>query len=116
MVATADSMHTQHAHAEHVIAAQKKLPKQLKELPRHKIPLQARTTATGHGCREIRRLNVCTVQHGLVFPRAVQAIEIKRHRVNRRTGKIQTKTVYSVTSLSPAQADPTQLAELIQKH
>ncbi|MEV5777788.1 ISAs1 family transposase [Streptomyces antimycoticus] len=127
MVVTADAMHTQRAHAEHVIAAQghyllvvkgnqKKLRKQLGKLPWREIPLQARTIATGHGRREIRRLKVCTVQSGLVFPHAVQAIEIKRRRVNRRTGKVQTKAVYAVTSLPPTQANPAQLAELIKNH
>ncbi|WP_329538410.1 ISAs1 family transposase (plasmid) [Streptomyces sp. NBC_01450] len=126
-VITADAMHTQRAHAEHVIAAQghyllvvkgnqKKLRKQLKKLPWRQIPLQDRTTTTGHGRREIRRLKVCTVQPGLLFPHAVQAIEIKRRRVNRRTGKVQTKTVYAVTNLSPGQANPSQLAELMQNH
>lgn len=124
---TADAMPTQRAHAEHVIAAQghyllvvkgnqKKLRKQLKKLPWRQIPLQDRTTATGHGRREIRRLKVCTVQPGLLFPHAVQAIEIKRRRVNRKTGKVQTKTVYAVTSLSPGQANPSQLAELMQNY
>ncbi|MFC9537804.1 ISAs1 family transposase [Streptomyces sp. NPDC056975] len=127
VVVTADALHTQRAHAGRVIAArghyllvvkgnQEKLRKQLKTLPWHEIPLQNCTTATGHGCREVRRLKVCTVQPGLLFPHAVQAIEIKRRRTNRKTGKVQTKTVYAVTSLTPDQANPSQLAELIENH
>ncbi|MFF0010868.1 ISAs1 family transposase [Streptomyces sp. NPDC005374] len=126
-VVTADALHTQRAHAEHVIAAgghyllvvkgnQKKLRKQLKKLPWQQIPLQDRTTSSGHGRREVRRLKVCTVEPGLRFPHAVQAMEIKRRRVNRRTGKVQTKTLYAVTSLTPVQANPAQLAQLIQNH
>ncbi|NUK26650.1 hypothetical protein HRW14_28610 [Streptomyces lunaelactis] len=92
---------------------QKMLRKQLKKLPWREIPLQNRTTATGHGRREVRRLKVCTVQPGLLFPHAVQAIEIKRRRTNRKTGKVQTKTVHAVTSLSPDQTDASQLAELM---
>ncbi len=126
-VVTADALHTQRAHAHRVIAAgghyllvvkgnQKKLRKQLKRLPWQEIPLQNRTTATGHGRREVRRLKVCTVQPGLLFPHAVQAIEIKRRRTNRKTGKVETKTVYAVTSLAPDQADPARLAELVQGH
>ncbi|WP_055534317.1 ISAs1 family transposase [Streptomyces graminilatus] len=126
VVVTADAMHTQRGHAEHVITAgghyllvvkgnQKKLRRQLKKLPWREIPLQNRTTAGGHGRREVRRLKVCTVEPGLLFPHAVQAIEIKRRRTNRRTnrktGKVQTKTVYAVTSLTPDQANPAQLAE-----
>jgi predicted transposase YbfD/YdcC len=127
MVVTADALHTQRAHAERVIAAQghyllvvkgnqKKLRKQLRQLPWREIPLQDRTTATGHRRREVRRLKACTVQPGLLFPHAAQAIEIKRRRTNRKTGKIQTKTVYAITSLTPDQATPTRLAELMQNH
>ncbi|MGW6791589.1 ISAs1 family transposase [Streptomyces chartreusis] len=117
VVVTADAMHTQRAHAEHVIAAgghyllvvkgnQKKLHKQLRRLPWRQIPLQARTTGIGHGRREVRRLKVCTVRSGLLFPHAVQAVEIKRRRTNRKTGRVETKTVHAVTSLQPRQASP----------
>jgi predicted transposase YbfD/YdcC len=116
-VVTADALHTQRAHAKHVIGAgghyllvvkgnQKNLRKQLKKLPWHQIPLQDRTTASGHGRREVRRLKVCTVEPGLLFPHAVQAMEIKHRRVNRRTGKVQTKTLYAVTS--PPHTRPTR--------
>ncbi|MGW3269309.1 ISAs1 family transposase [Streptomyces sp. NPDC001056] len=127
VVVTADAMHPQRTHAEHVITAgghylpvvkgnQKKLRKQLRRLPWREIPLQARTTGAGHGRREVRRLKVCIVQPGLLFPHAVQAMEIKCRRTHRRTGKVQTKTVYAVTSLSPEQARPAQLAQLVQNH
>ncbi|MGW4519333.1 ISAs1 family transposase, partial [Streptomyces sp. NPDC004393] len=127
VVVTADAMHTQRKHAHHIVAAsghyllvvkgnQQKLRKQIKRLPWNEIPLQGRITTTGHGRREIRRLKVCTVARGLRFPHAVQAIRIKRRRVNHRTGRIQTKTVYAVTSLSPERAGPARLAELVQDH
>ncbi|MGC9496952.1 ISAs1 family transposase [Streptomyces sp. WG7] len=127
VVVTADAMHTQRAHAEHIIAAggryllvvngnQKKLRKQLRHLPWKQIPLQARTTGAGHGRRAVRRLKVCTVRPGLLFPHAVQVLEIKRRRTNRKTGKTETKTVYAITSRPPEQASPTQFAELIQNH
>ncbi|WP_240351017.1 transposase family protein [Streptomyces olivoreticuli] len=51
-------------------------------------------------------LSVRCLQTGLLFPGAAQAIEIKRHRVNRRTGKISIKTVRAVTSLAAEQATP----------
>jgi hypothetical protein len=71
-------MHTQHDHAERITAKnghyilivkgnQKNLRKQMKKLPRREIPLQDRTTDTGHGRREIRRLKVCTVRPGLLL-------------------------------------------------
>ncbi|WP_084713105.1 transposase [Streptacidiphilus rugosus] len=43
-------------------------------------------------------------------------MEIKRRRTNRKTGKVETKTVYAVTSLTPEQATPAQLAQLVQEH
>ncbi|MEU2776569.1 ISAs1 family transposase [Streptomyces sp. NPDC007162] len=127
VVVTADAIHTQRAHAEHAIAAsghyllvvkgnQKKLRKQLRGLPWRQIPLQARTTGSGHGRREVRRLKVCTVRPGLFFPHAVQAMEIKRRCTHRKTGKVETKTVYAITSLPPEQAGAAQLAELVQNH
>ncbi|MFF7601426.1 ISAs1 family transposase [Streptomyces mirabilis] len=95
---------------------QKKLRRQLRRLPWREIPLQHRTREKNHGRREIRRLKVCTVQPGLLFPHAVQAIEIKRRRTNRKTGKTTVKTIYAITSLTPAQATPAQLAQLIRGH
>ncbi|MCT9010984.1 transposase [Streptomyces rhizosphaerihabitans] len=70
----------------------------------------------GHGRREIRRLKVCTVRPGLLFPHAVQAMQIKRRRTHHKTGKVETKTVYAITSLPPERASPAQLAELAQNH
>ncbi|MEU6497091.1 ISAs1 family transposase [Streptomyces sp. NPDC046984] len=127
VVVTADAMHTQRKTAKKIVAAgghyilvvkgnQKKLRRQLRRLPWRQMPLLDRTRTAGHGRREVRRLKVCTVDAGLLFPHAVQAIEIKRRRVNTKTGKVQTKTVYAVTSLAPGQADPARLAELLQGH
>jgi Transposase len=125
-VITADAMHTQTGHAEHVIARgghyilvvkgnQKKLRRQLRHLPWREVPLQHRTREQGHGRREIRRLKVCTVQPGLLFPHAVQAIEVKRRRTSRTTNKTTTKTIYAVQQPHPEQA-PERIAELIRGH
>ncbi|MFI2207594.1 ISAs1 family transposase [Streptomyces sp. NPDC020192] len=126
-VITADAMHTQTDHADQIAAQgahyilvvkgnQKKLRRQLRRLPWREIPLQHRTRDKDHGRREIRRLKVCTVQPGLLFPHAVQAIEIKRRRTNGKTGKTTVKTIYAITSRTPARATPAQLAQLIRGH
>ncbi|MFF4352455.1 ISAs1 family transposase [Streptomyces sp. NPDC001530] len=97
-VITADAMHTQIGHAQHVIARgghyilvvkgnQTKLRRQLRHLPWREVPLQHRTREQGDGRREIRRLKVCTVQPGLLFPYAVQAIEVKPRRTSRTTNQ-----------------------------
>ncbi|MFJ2931927.1 hypothetical protein ACIO8G_04105 [Streptomyces sp. NPDC087219] len=94
---------------------QKKLCQQLKSLPWTQIPLQGRTRSVGHGRSEIRRIKAATV-HKLLFPGARQAIQIKRRRTDRKTGKTTVKTVYAVTSFTSGQATPAQLASLIRDH
>lgn len=126
-IITADALHTQTDHARHLTAAgadyvfivkgnQPALHRQLKDLPWKDVPLGERTAGHGHGRREIRRLKVCTVQPGLLFPHATQAIQVKRRRTSRKTGKTTIKTVYAVTSLTPHQAGPARLAALNRGH
>lgn len=126
VVVTSDALHTQRGHARYlqgrgahyivvVKGNQKKLFTQLKALPWQQVPLHARTSGNGHGRREIRRIKVCTVP-GLLFPGASQAVQVKRRRVDRKTGKATITTVYAVTSLTADQAAPAQLAALIRGH
>jgi predicted transposase YbfD/YdcC len=126
VVVTSDALHTQRTHAHylqqrgaHYIAVvkrnQKNLHRQLKALPWCEVPLHGRTRGDGHGRREIRRIKACTVSD-LLFPGACQAIQIKRRRVDRKSGKTTITTVYAVTSLTADQASPTQLATLIREH
>lgn len=125
-VVTSDALHTQREHAgyllgrrAHYIAIvkgnQKKLRKQLKSLPWKGIPLQGRTRGSGHGRAEIRRIKVATVNN-LLFPGACQAVQIKRRRTDRKTGKTTITTVYAVTSLTAEQAAPARLAQLVRDH
>ncbi|MBE1594209.1 putative transposase YbfD/YdcC [Streptomyces stelliscabiei] len=125
-VVTSDAMHTQREHADYLLSRgshyivlvkgnQKKLRKQLKSLPWKQIPLQGRSRSTGHGRLEIRRIKACTVNN-LLFPGARQAIQIKRRRTDRKTGKTTVKTVYAVTSLTSEQATPAKLASLVRGH
>ncbi|MFJ9026530.1 ISAs1 family transposase [Streptomyces sp. NPDC102259] len=125
-VVTSDAMHTQREHADYLLGRgayyivivkgnQKKLRRQLKSLPWKDIPLQGRTRGIGHGRSEIRRIKVATV-NSLLFPGARQAVQIKRRRTDRKTGKTTVKTVYAVTSLTAEQATAAQLAELVRDH
>jgi hypothetical protein len=84
---------------------QKKLHKKPKSLPWKQIPLQGRTHDTGHGRGEIRRIKVCTANI-LLFPAARQAIQLKRRRMDRKTGKVGIKTVYALTSLTANRPHP----------
>ena len=125
-VVTSDAMHTQREHADYLLGwaahyivivkgNQKKLRRQLKSLPWQDIPLQGRTRKTGHGRSEIRRIKVATV-NSLLFPGARQAVQLKRRRTDRKTGKTTVKTVYAVTSLTAEQATANQLARLVRDH
>jgi predicted transposase YbfD/YdcC len=53
--------------------------------------------------------------HGGLDP-ARQAVQIKRRRTDRKTGKTTIKTVHAVTSLTAEQTGPAQLAKLIKDH
>ncbi len=126
VVVTSDAMHTQRDHADYLLGRgahyivivkgnQKKLRRQLKASPWKDIPLQGRTKGVGHGRSEMRRIKVATVNN-LLFPGARQAVQIKRRRTDRKTGKTTVKTVYAVASLSAEQATPAQLARLVRGH
>ncbi|WP_240667548.1 transposase [Streptomyces luteoverticillatus] len=52
----------------------------------------------------------------LLFPGARKAIQIKRRRTCRKTGKTTVKTIYAVTSLTAEQASPARLARLVRDH
>ncbi|MET9889761.1 transposase [Streptomyces sp. NPDC006465] len=124
VVVTSDAMHTQREHADYLLGReahcivivkgnQKKLRKQLRSLPWTEI----RLLREGH---RPRTLGDPTDQggHGQqpALPRSPQAVQIKRRRTDRETGKTTIKTVYAVTSLTAEQANPSQLATLIRDH
>ncbi len=126
MVVTSDALHTQREHATYLLGRdahyiaivkgnQKNLRKQLQSLSWEQIPLAGRTTDTGHGRSQIRRIKVATVNN-LLFPGACQAIQVKRRRTDRKTSKTTITTVYALTSLTAEQATGTQLAKLIRDH
>lgn len=54
--------------------------------------------------------------NNLLFSGAPQAIQLKRRRVHRKTGRATLRTFYAVTSLTAEPATPAQLATLIRGH
>jgi predicted transposase YbfD/YdcC len=130
VVVTADALHTQRDHARwlvddrraaYLFTVKKNQPglyRQLKQLPWSKIPISDEVHDRGHGRYDIRRLQVVTVLGALRldFPHAVQAIRVRRRRMNLATGRWSTVTVYAVTSLTADQADPAQLADWLRGH
>jgi predicted transposase YbfD/YdcC len=128
VVVTADAMHCQKHHADYLVLArrahyvltvknnQPALRKQLKALPWKDIPTGHTSTSRGHGRVEKRTLKAVTVSAGILFPHALQAIQITR-RTRTLTGKKwRTEVVYAITSLPAAQATPAQLAHWIRGH
>jgi predicted transposase YbfD/YdcC len=130
VVVTADALHTQRQHARwlvddknaaYLFTVKKNQPRlyhQLKTLPWAKIPIQDETTTRGHGRYDIRRLQAvtCTGALALDFPHALQALRIRRRRLNLATGRWSTVTVYAITNLSAAQAGPADLADWLRGH
>ncbi|GHE13994.1 ISAs1 family transposase [Streptomyces alanosinicus] len=125
MVVAADALHTQREHAAYLLGRQahyivivkgntRKLRKQLKSLPWKDIPLQGGPGASATAARRSAGSR-CTLKN-LLFPGAQQAIQIKRRRTDRKTGKTTVKTVYAVTSLSAEQAAPARLAQPVKEH
>jgi predicted transposase YbfD/YdcC len=126
IVVASDAIHPQREHAGYLLdrgahcivivkGNQKELRKQLKSPPWKDIPLQDRAKGVGHGRSEIRRIKAATVNN-LLFPGARQAVQIKRRRTDRKTGKTTVTTVYAVTSLTAGQANPSTLARLVRDH
>jgi predicted transposase YbfD/YdcC len=129
-VITADALHTQRDHARwlveqrnagYVFVVKKNQPTlyhQIKHLPWGKVPVCDEVHTRGHGRYDIRRLQVLTVAPaiGLDFPHAVQAIRVRRRRMNLATGHWSTVTVYAVTNLTAGQATPAELADWLRGH
>lgn len=130
VVVTADALHTQREHARWLtedkpagygFTVKKNRPRlyrQLTALPWAKIPVQDETGQRGHGRYDIRRLQVvtCTGALALDFPHAVQALRIRRRRLNLATGRWSTVTLYAITNLTAAQASPADLADALRGH
>ncbi|NNH72476.1 ISAs1 family transposase [Nocardia uniformis] len=127
MLITADAMHTNRDTATYITELgghylltvkdnQPKLRKTLKKLPWHSIRTGDRTRSRGHGRHETRTLKALRIDGGLGFPSARLALKITRRRVDARTRKFASATVYAITSLSADEATPRQLAAWLQGH
>ena len=125
---TADALHTQKDHARYLIEQrgahylftvkgnQPKLNAQLRRLPWAQVPAADTCIDRGHGRVERRSIKVVTVAAGLLFPHAAQAIQITRRVRALNTRRWHTVTVYAITSLTAAQANPAQLADWARGH
>jgi predicted transposase YbfD/YdcC len=127
-VVTADALHAQRAHAGFLVEDknahyilmvknnQPSLRRRLARLPWREVPAGHAETGRGHGREEHRVLKVTSVDRGLGFPHAAQAIQVRRRRRKLGTAKWSTETAYAVTSLAAHQATPADLAAWIRGH
>ncbi|OAA22596.1 ISAs1 family transposase [Frankia casuarinae] len=127
VIVTADALHTQTETARWLVgrgahyvltvkANQPSLYAQLAALPWGQVRTSARTVERGHGRRERRTVKATEVRAGLLFPHAVQAVQVTRRRQPLADGPATTEIVYLVTSLPTHQASPTLLATYAREH
>ena len=95
---------------------QPSLLRQLRSLPWKQVPLGHVQDGRGHGRIGKRIVKVVTVAAGLVFPHAVQAIQVIRKSRSPGSRRWRTETSYAITSLGSGQARPDQLAAWIRGH
>jgi predicted transposase YbfD/YdcC len=129
---TADAVHTNRHHADYLhqrgghylLTAKLNQPtllRRLRALPWKQIGVAGRERGRGHGRVETRQVSVvslhpCPDLGGEFFPHAAQAIKVVRRRRALGSRKWTTVTVYAITSLTVAQADPMLLARWLRGH
>ena len=87
------------------------------EPPEDDRQLHTETLDHAHGRIEHRRLTVSSALVGYSdWPGLQQVFRLERETILRKTGEIRRESVYGVTSLSPAQADPERLLSLTRHH
>ncbi|MEV2218272.1 ISAs1 family transposase [Nocardia vinacea] len=128
VIITADALHTNRDTATYITDLgghylltvkdnQPKLRKALKKLPWHSVRTHDRTRSRKHGREETRTLKALAIRGpGIKFPGARLALKITRRRVDAKTRKFQSATIYAITSLSPAEATPRQIAAWLRGH
>jgi predicted transposase YbfD/YdcC len=132
VIVTADALHTQRTHArylhkhggDYVLIAKGNQPTlfaALDALPWTTIKIGHTEQDKGHGRRDRRVLKVIDLtdpahqHHRVHFPGARQAFLIERYR-HFPDGTVTAAAILGITSLTPHQASPTDLAEVIRGH
>jgi predicted transposase YbfD/YdcC len=127
-VVTADALHAQRAHADYLVLQrgahylftvkgnQPALCAQLKALPWAEVPVMHASTDRAHGRVEKRSVKAVTVDTGIVFPHARQAIQITRQTRRLDATRWSTEIAYAVTDLPAEQARPADLASWVRGH
>jgi predicted transposase YbfD/YdcC len=125
-VVTADALHTTRANARYLAGRgahyvftvknnQHRLYAQLDALAWPDAPIHA-TTEIGHGRREHRTIQVLPTPEQARFPHAAQAFLIERYVTDHATGSESAIAVLGITSLTPDQASPPDIANCVRQH
>jgi predicted transposase YbfD/YdcC len=127
VVVTADALHTQRAHArhlveelgaDHVLTVKENQPilfAQLDALPWADIPVYT-TENKGHGRVERRTIRVQPAPEDLAFPYTAQVFLVERYVTDTASGKNSAVAVLGVTSLAATRADAGDIASHVRKH
>ncbi|MHA6757861.1 ISAs1 family transposase [Streptacidiphilus sp. PAMC 29251] len=126
-VVTADALHTQRDHARvlveefgaHYVFTVKRNQPELwtacRAVPWERVSTSSRSTVRAHGRVETRIIQAVT-WNDLDFPHLRQVARLTRHRTDSKTGKRSRETVYVITDLSSAQADPQMIGAYVRGH
>lgn len=127
VVVTADALHTQRAHARHLVEDlgadyvltvkenQPTLFAQLDALPWTDIPVHI-TENKGHGRVERRTIRVQPAPEDIAFPYTAQVFLVERYVTDTASGKNSAVAVLGVTSLTTIRASATDIASHVRKH
>jgi predicted transposase YbfD/YdcC len=127
-VVTGDALHAQRAHADYLVLQrgadyvltvkgnQPSLYHQLQDLPWAQVPVAHTSSERGHGRVEQRGIKVVSVDTGILFPHARQALQITRTTRRKDGSESSTEIAYAVTSLPVEQATAAELACWVRGH
>lgn len=127
MVVTADALHTLaqqadalHARGAHymftVKANQPGLRGRIASQTWSSLAPQHVLREKGHGRTTTWQITVQHAQAWIGFPHAAQTIRLTRDRIDHHSGQATREPVYAITSLTPQEASPAQLAAFIRGH
>jgi len=127
VVVTADALHTQRAHARHLVEErgadyvltvkenQPTLFAQIDALPWTGVPAHT-TENIGHGRVERRTIRVLPAPEGIAFPHAAQVFLIERYVTDTASGQRSSVAVLGVTSPATTRAGAAQIALHVRNH
>ncbi|MBB4930670.1 putative transposase YbfD/YdcC [Lipingzhangella halophila] len=126
-VVTADALHTQTSTArylaeqrgaDYILTVKRNQPslfEQVTRLPWAQAPTGDTDRHRAHGRAETRTVKALSIEV-LGFPHAVQAVRIRRHVTDLRTGEVSWTCAYAVTSLPAERAGAARLGGLVRGH